>query len=204
MLDFLTKKVNPVSVLVRENQGPSIPFVPVQDGEFTRDLPQNPGVLDSDIMKEYNRVALKLGVSARVSEKPTKLAQTLRDLMIPVYDQAKVEEYMDRQAASKIQQWGWYPLVHRSILDAVLPIRRVSATAWPHSRGAMQRTQYAENIPLPVLLTAERISDACGSDAEFFVAAFTLSPDPFLGVRLKSNPSEFFIVERWDEPSFRG
>ncbi len=161
-------------------------------------VPQLPEAVDGfeDIREEYNRVARKVGAQVRVSGKDHALRNSLRGLVIPVYDRAKVEKYMDARGT-----WGWYALNANFVYKE--NIRRVTPINYATRYGAMVREAYPRQIPLPVLLTVEKIMDQHPT-AEFYVAALHDFPDPFLGVRLPEEPDEFFIVERWDEPSFRG
>jgi hypothetical protein len=91
--------------------------------------------------------------------------------------------------------WGWRPL------------RAQDQTAGHTNskNGTIQRgaAPYGKPIPYPVLLTVKAIRDEFPT-AKFFVSDEMHAeriPDPFLMVEIGG---ERFIVERWDEPSFRG
>jgi len=146
------------------------------------------------LVDEYNELAKKLDVEVEVAV--TSLGNVLASLMIPVYIQADVEAYMDKKG-----YWSWYPM-RKKDRDAASVIR-ATPTQYNALYGSTQRTIYDQQIPYPVLLTAQTIIQKMGDDVLFFVAALTNHPDPFLGVMLKHDRSQFFIVERWDEPGFR-
>lgn len=149
-----------------------------------------------DVREEYNRVATKLGIQQRIDH-PTvtsRLRTALTELSLSVYDQSAVEQYMDKKG-----QWTWNPLKE---CGSDVEIPRVTPHDYPTIYGGTSWHRiYTDPVPLPVLLTAEQILSRCSS-ARFFVAA--IDKDPFLGVLLKSSHPEFYIVERWNEPSFRG
>lgn len=151
---------------------------------------------EADFIESYARVATKLGVvSYTPAANATTLATFLNKEFIQVYDRAMVERYMDKKG-----YWGWFQLTAKT---RIMNIARVTPTDYHALFGTSSNGLYTEPVPLPVLLAAERIADNF-HDAQFFVAAQQKHPDPFLGVCLLSEPRGFYIIERWDEPSFRG
>lgn len=96
--------------------------------------------------------------------------------------------------------WGWRPL--RST-----PTGFVSEWRAPKDSDQVITSGnfYIKPIPLPVLLTAQKIREVTPS-ATFYVSdeihEHDIEPvrDPFLAVQIGA---DFFIVERWDEPGFR-
>lgn len=189
---------------------------------------------DVEIELEHRRLSEKLGVLAKPEVAWRKLAAVLADEMIPVYDLSKVTAFMNSKARKEQKVWYWYPLrvtdvpqtSPRSASEARPQLTnqgmggQMASFGWAAahlqaaqnmfgveyvSNGGFQFVRYSEAVPLPVLLTVERLADRIGDDAEFFVAALGGPIDPFLGIRLKSDPAHtLFVVERWDEPGFRG
>jgi len=147
---------------------------------------------EEEFQAEYQRVAKKLGVE--IFAIPGKdLENFLREEGIPVYSQAKVEAYMDKKGF-----WSWFRMRGRD-QSRVIPRTDNKNTSMGRANGMY----YPNAIPIPVLLTAERIVDKFGDSVGFYVAAIDKHPDLFLGV-FHYQTGEFFIVERWDEPGFRG
>lgn len=181
---------------------------------------------DLELETEYNRVAKKLGVLARPRSDWRRLATALDELMIPVYNFDKVKAFLVKKAAEVAKQeaaaavngsaaWGWFPLNAPApvVVDAEAHLRALrelhdsmfGGSAPRLANGAFRTTAYTKRVPLPVLLTAEQIEDKLPGEVSFFVSDIERYPDPFLGVCLKSDPEKkMFVVERWDEPGFRG
>jgi hypothetical protein len=171
----------------------------LKDGPQKQDVATS-GKLDATFIEDFNRIAQKVGSQKRASASVGRLADLLSELTIQVYDLAKVEEYMDEKG-----YWGWFPVRAVTIRSfGSGKIGRVTQSRWPTLYGDTENTPYIEAIPYPVLLTIESIIDKAGEDAEFYIAALKKDPDPFLAVRLTSDPTNVYVIERWDEPSFRG
>jgi hypothetical protein len=147
--------------------------------------------------QEYIRIAEKVGVRLKPATKDTLLAGILNELMIGAIDRSAVERYMD----AKKGYWKWFPL--RADDQSRHPIVRLTTVNHPTLYGALSDGVYTDPIPLPVMITIERIVDRCGVDAQFYIGAVDTDPDPFLYVRLRSDPDVGFVIERWDEPGFR-
>lgn len=155
-------------------------------------------VQDSDFAEGYDDLAKKLGVKCKML---SKLEKFLHEHAIQIYDLAAVEKYMDKKG-----EWCWYPLRAKDCVetkDHVWRITRSTPHKYPGSYGYQDNHQYDKPVPFPVLLTVKAIHDHFGEDALFLVAAPAQHPDPFLGVMQRSNFGRLFVVERWDEPSFR-
>ncbi len=181
---------------------------------------------DLELETEYNRVAEKLGVVKRPRSDWRRLAHALDELMIPVYDFHKVTEFLEKKAAEVAKQeakaavngsaaWGWFPLNTGPVQPSSASFsaieeynRALRSMGLPPERqpnGSFRSSTYNKRVPLPVLLTAEKIEDKLPGEVSFFVSDIERYPDPFLGVCLKSDPEKrMFVVERWDEPGFRG
>lgn len=155
--------------------------------------------ISSDEAHQYNQLAAEIGITARVDRHDTELESWLVDSCIAVYNLAKVEHYMDAKG-----YWNWFPM--RSLDRGQYQINRKTQHVHPGLYGGFQDALYVEPIPLPVLLTTQSIIRHFGDRVMFFIAAQRTDPDPFIaaGLRGPSGPSQIFVLERWDEPSFRG
>jgi hypothetical protein len=171
--------------------------------------PENlePGFEDSADVKfggDYNTLAGKLGVHSRVALAPPTLGRILREEGISVYRLAEVEKYLDKKG-----QWSWYPLRQCDRVNDkhgnVWAIRRETNTRKSGRYGDVVDRLYYQPVPFPVLCTVELLASKLSKDAIFMVAAPNNDPDPFLGVWLhETSTRHMTVIERWDEPSFRG
>ena len=156
-----------------------------------------PPEADPDFGEEYNRIASKIGIVARAQTQAITIPRILAEEAIHVYDLARVEKYMDKQG-----YWDWYFL--RPQDDGSLLPRRKTSTSRPNVYGAYHFFGYREPVPLPVLLTIEKIVERAGNEAVFFVAALAEDPDPFLAVMSRYDWTRtMYVIERLDEHSFR-
>lgn len=148
---------------------------------------------------QHKRLSNKLGTffAARLTQ--LQLEECLRDNFIQVYPLAKVEEFMTAKAAAVPKEseyhrvtWGWHPL---RTIDRDRP-----AGVGPGGLSLI----YSKPVPVEVLMTVEKISDLLGTSARFYVADLVrvnLRIDPFLCVTGHACPR--YVIERWDEPTFR-
>ena len=160
----------------------------------------SPTNFDKELTASYEAVAARLGVAITPSKSATPFRDWLAKGGIPSYDHNKVQRYLDRELGHNrgAGQWGW----RRARTNDRIPHRRFCAAPFLEQ-------QYRKPIPLPVLLTMERIVTKFPA-AQFFISdALTRSEqeairmalrDPFL---LAIVGDEWHIVERWDEPRFR-
>lgn len=97
--------------------------------------------------------------------------------------------------------WGWRPV--RQAKAAFLPSAPPPATS---NQFISTGRSYTKPVPIPVLLRAKDLATAFPS-AQFFIsdeiseADMPAIRDPFLAVFVGD---ELFIVDKWDEPGFRG
>lgn len=137
-----------------------------------------------------------------------KLAHALAENGLSEYDYPKVVDYL---AVKFPDGWGWVPF---STQDDFAPEadfgRRMNPMAiqewdwrrngWIVARGRV----YTKPVPLPVLNTISVIRTAV-PQIKFFISD-ELRPDygdPFLMVKIPGSET-CHVIERWDEPSFRG
>lgn len=167
--------------------------------------------LSAEQLAEYQRVAAKVGFAPR-GLKSDALRQFLRDEGISVYASDAVKKYLDQKYGKEGERgatWVWKPFRTADGESAEERSNRFNG-GWGmprHSRnGSIGREQsvYGKPVPLPVLLTVERILDKF-PDAHFYVSdEYTAPPiaDPFLAV-VYGEDSDPVVIERWDEPTFR-
>ena len=175
---------------------------------------------------EYRKLTVKLGVTAVLQStdkvmKQQKFMSFLASMGLRRYDIVAVGAYLDDQYKST--PWGW-----RALRRQGSPIstdgRRMyeghyvaadgtydnTITRWGKKHngcriGGYDTALYSKPVPYPVLLTVDRISTEF-PDAGFWVSdeAIVLKDvvkDPFL---LVDYAGENFIIEKWDEPTFKG
>jgi len=170
---------------------PAIPELP--------EAPQPSSAVATEYNAEYAALAEKVGFSC-----PELLEQKLLNFLhengYSTYDVARVANYMDVLIARLQSErptvrlhWLWRPLRAQDVKD-----RPGREEGFPASGDRI----YARPIPMPVLQTVADIAEKL-PDARFYVSDYEeRKPDPFLAVKL-SGMSKFFVIERWDEPSFR-
>lgn len=154
---------------------------------------------------QHAALARKLGVAIAAPSISTSkvLRVALSAECLPVYNLRAVEKYMDDLSVKRRTMWHWYPLrnadrehVTRDEQD------REREGGFTSYSGRVTRDRYSQAVPLPVLMTVDRLLERLGHSVSFFVAALGVG-DPFLAVRLNSAPDQMFVIERWDEPGFR-
>lgn len=175
----------------------------------TAELPAQESSME---IEEHRKLARKYGlmtVSSTIA--CTKLVKVLQDEAITVFDLSKVQDYMDRKVRGHggfaLGIWYWFPLrmVDRATvrLEDMRESRERRKHQWTGTSGTFRTSAYDEIVPLPVLMTVDRIVERLGNKVSFFVAAIDNNPDPFLAVRMNDDPDRLFVIERWDEPGFR-
>lgn len=109
-----------------------------------------------------------------------------------VYDPDKVTSYMNALCMREFDvngnrvRWDWRPLRQQDMDES---------SPWSGP--------YDKFVPYPVLLTVKRIDEAFGDRVQFYVTDYVSpKPDPFLAVSARGLP--YYVIERWDEPTFRG
>lgn len=88
--------------------------------------------------------------------------------------------------------WLWRPLRNQDILGA----------NWAVGNIKISQEVYKRIVPAPVLMTVEKLVTEFGDAVKFYVSDYDLpQPDPFLAAAIYH---EWEVIERWDEPGFRG
>lgn len=174
----------------------------------------------SSFLAQYNDAATAIGFAPPALD-VERFKALCAEYGIRHYDRAAVKSYLDvkyggESRAAKTRgsrdpytglreeityhqaTWGWRPLSG--------PHGGLKFMPSESDRLLDGAANYDKPIPYPVLLTAQRIKQVAPS-AVFYAsdeireADMPAVRDPFLGVRIGG---EFFIVEKWDEPEFRG
>lgn len=178
-------------------------------------------------VKTYAELASGLGIkSAALFEARFKVFAAEEG--IPIYDYGKVHAFMTAKAKADGKIWCWKPLRE---VDELNLWNSPDRKEWPRgcgffmertflgfgyeflmfgeyeinrdNHGIPSRALYQRAVPLPVLITVDKIEKHFKGEAIFLVSDYVSpNPDPFLAVF--SGLSPLFVVERWDEPSFRG
>jgi hypothetical protein len=153
--------------------------------------------IDPELL-EHEKLAKKLGITCVSPEIGVqRLRQVLAEEGITCYDRKAVESYLGEMARRSTDirgwpmTWAWFPL--RQVDLSPTRLTSESSTVYDNSEHP---------IPLPALMTMERIVDRLGDQVRFLVGAITKG-DPFLAVCARGS-EELFPFERWNEPSFRG
>lgn len=150
---------------------------------------------------EYIRLTAKHGVFRAVAAKAPTLLGALKEEGLSLYDLANVERYLDKKEGRNY--WTWYPLRDKDV-EWRHAVKRVTRGSYSSS-GQVSNTWYQQPIPLPVLLTVDRLVERLGDEPRFYVAAIASPPDPFLAVTsTRDEKHTLYVIERWDEPGFRG
>lgn len=164
-----------------------------------------------ELRREYIETAKGVGV-INAPVRREMLFALLKEMGLSIYPYDKVAAYLDHMFGLDLngnQTWGWRPLREEDDKPkfGTLPYG-------PRFNGMVLRETYQKAVPLPVLLTVQRIAEAVPG-VHFFVSDQVTARDrldPFLAVSV-GDTSEFFlsdqlgtgmnIIERWDEPSFK-
>jgi hypothetical protein len=147
--------------------------------------------------EEFVELSQQLGIN-KIPLRLVELARVVQEETMGVYPYDDVARYLDKQVQKlkgsdsgrwgSFYEWRWHPAKEYSSR---------------HYRSAshFDFTIYNKPIPQEVLSTIARIVDRV-PDAEFYVSDVQEFKDPFLGVTIPGSDA-LFVVERWDEPSFR-
>ena len=160
--------------------------------------PDNPkrldiGLTQEEAMREWLILAKSIGASPQqIGEVELKL--WLKEECIQVFNTQKVFDYLQHKAGD--DKWSFQGLrpcdTERSL--------HAYGTWPPRSGHVLKQTLYSA-VPLPVLMTVQKVIERFGNRANFWVTKIG-DPDPFLAVTVDNCAIVF--IERWDEPSYRG
>ena len=150
--------------------------------------------LNVDEFAEYRKVASAIGLTQSESIFNESMRQCMATNGLRQFNTNQVARFLNQKLGK--WKWNWMGL-RKSDVD--------------HLKGWYQEAdgskvefgdqQYGRDVPLPVLLTVQRILEEV-PDAHFYISGIPgVDDDPFLLVTKQRGSS--FIVERWDEPDFR-
>jgi hypothetical protein len=152
--------------------------------------------LDAEEMAEYIRVSAEVGIDCCTDLTREKLLACLREENVHIFDNAQVIAYLDEKLGN---DWEWRGL-------RTVDVEHLGTTGAWHTTGKPREVYFARQpyrgaVPLPVLLTVQKIQRAV-PEVYFYVSAPKGNDgDPFLCVTNRWLGS--YIIERWDEPNFR-
>ena len=161
-------------------------------GSAPQPVPSAPGGDEPDA--DYVSLSKQLDVNA-IPLQFAELGCAIREVCIGIYAYEAVIRYLDRVVEEKRNHrwdsldWYWRP------------VNAAAAGYRAHAPKHVSPDVYDKPIPLPVMLTIQRIKSRFPA-AKFFVSDIREVSDPFLAVTVEGSDS-FFVVERWDEPGFR-
>ncbi len=149
--------------------------------------------LNSEEMEEYIRISSAVGIDCCTDLIREKLLKCLREENIHIFNENQVVAYLDDKLG---KDWEWRGLrtadvEHLSGWHTNSEQRRVDFASEPY-RGA---------VPLPVLLTIQKVQAAVPEVFFYVSAPKDKDGDPFLAVT--SRHLSMYIIERWNEPNFR-
>lgn len=132
-----------------------------------------------------------------------RMLRVIDRLGLPVYEFAKVDGYLYREALKQGTnvRWAWKPLREsdRKAIDG-----DSLALASEDLVGSVALRVYGHAVPEQVLIQAREIMKAM-PDVVFLVSDYeVVKPDPFLAITTKKllAESKIWIVAQWDEPGF--
>jgi hypothetical protein len=150
--------------------------------------------LSTNELTEYIAVADRIGIkSGAVIQE--RLRHCLRDENIHQYNNRQVVEFLNEKLGK--DKWHWRGMRQCDVDEL--------SDGWGMTING-QRISFSDNvyddkIPLPVLLTIEKIQKVV-PEVNFYISTAGLpDEDPFLLVTKRNIGT--YIVERWDEPDFR-
>jgi len=165
-------------------------------------------------LEAHAALAKKLGVAVRPKLSAMRLQDILAEEGMTCYDKKAVHAYMDSRAGQAPNtSWFWFHALERHVKqDVLLEVFHSSHREYLRQiQGSILGSVYRDAIPLPVLLTIDKLMTRLGDEVVPVIAAtFDLGKlrpapaDPFLAVLMRGEPTPMFIIERWDEPGFRG
>ncbi len=155
--------------------------------------------IPSDEFSQYRRIADKIGWRSD-SVDDERFRHFFAENGINVFPIEKVESYLNSEFGPYKQgtpTWYWRPLREKDMQAQLGMSGRDRKNGQINNDG-----WYQLEVPLPVLMTIEKIYDAI-PEARFYVSESVEEGDPFLMVTGSGFTGAVFVIERWNEPSFR-
>jgi hypothetical protein len=199
-------------------------FPPAPEPTSTDVTPLN---TDVDLLTQHARLSEKLGVHSDSIDKvrTIEFETFLNENGLRIYDRKQVDAYLTsmygvekkqsqedfaRRSGVRVMSssgfvllptWGWRPARSKDVSRG----DGLWLGAINGRNGGIQNYthQYGKPIPIPVLITMERVAEKF-PDAQMFVSdeidAREFVKDPFLMVVYLG---KHYIIERWDEPNYK-
>lgn len=150
----------------------------------------------------YLQLAMKIHLDSPAVDE-ARMLDNLNKLELKIYDYAKVDEYLYRQALRQGTnvRWVWKPMRDIDFSSAQNAFYRSNVEP---GFGFLFPLVYAKAIPARVLETAASVLEKM-PDAIFLVSDYeVIRPDPFLAVTTKKliNQNKLWIIDVWAEPGF--
>lgn len=182
--------------------------------------PITPLVIERDVLTQHAALAAKLSLHSPAMQeiKRSEFETFLRDMGLSLYDEKQVAAYLTSKYGvehkdndgSLLPTWGWRPARE---VDSERTLFRNSNewvfSSWsggrliPNGQLHSNVATYQKLIPIPVLLTIERVVEKFPNAGLFISDEFNpreFVKDPFLMVVYLDKR---YIIERWDEPNYR-
>lgn len=149
----------------------------------------------------YLEVAREIGLDPSPITDEAALLQAITENGLHVFDYAKVDDYLYRQALkqSARTRWVWKPM-RKKDSEA---LKGEMSQMFPNA-GYVFNAQYAQRLPERILEEVKLLMN-CAPDASFLVSDYeVVRPDPFLAVTTPQllAAGKVFIIDQWDEPGF--
>jgi len=166
-------------------------------------LPVSVSTLSTAELTEYEDVCQSIGIKSPASVIGRMLA-CLHDEKIPIYDLDEVRSFLNKKFGKG--EWAWQGL--RKI-DVEHYVRwsswnrqfQTETLAFPGTAWHNSDRVYSEAVPLPVLLTIQKVAKVAPEVMWYVSAPQVRGGDPFLMAFVPGCTP--YIIERWDEPNFR-
>lgn len=174
-----------------DNKGPSI-----------AEVRQSAAQLKQEELAPVNYISLAKSIGAMTTGDEAEMLQTIFDAELHVYDFAKVDAYLYRQALKQgaNYRWVWKPL-RKVDVEAMSTFG--SYQVYEHV-GVIHNQLYGQLIPMRTMTVIEKMLKAM-PEMIFMVSDYeVLKPDPFLAISTRRllAQGKVWIIDQWDEPGF--
>jgi hypothetical protein len=150
--------------------------------------------LGAEEFAEYQRVAKAIGLDTQEALFNERMRHCCAVNGFRIYTASQVDKFLNRKLG--VGKWEWMGL---RLVDVEHLGGWHTTSSEPHIK--FSKKQYGRKIPLPVLLTVQRVLEEVPG-AHFYISGIPdVDDDPFLSITCRTGDQ--FIIERWDEPDFR-
>lgn len=151
--------------------------------------------IDGEERNQYLELAKSLGLMETAPILSEAILGVLVEENIHIYDNVQVAEFLNTQLG--FEEWEWRGVRPKDVEHLKGWFSHLGKYRVPYSSRVN-----SQPIPLPVLMTMQKVLDKL-PDVHFYVSCKKepSNDDPFLCISGKN--LGVFIIERWDEPSYR-